>query len=74
MPERKKHSKPLTGYKTDSKAFLTQIPILGGKGLIYTTPRSGGNWYFRTYITEARKYFRQSLRTKDKEDALDLIL
>lgn len=70
MPERKKHSKPLTGYKTDSKAFLTQIPILGGKGLIYTTPRSGGNWYFRTYITESRKYFRQSLRTKDKEDAL----
>ena len=41
---RKKHAKPKKGFKTKSDAFLNQVPILGGKGVIYTTPQSGGNY------------------------------
>lgn len=58
------------GYKKTSTEYLNQQDILGGKGCIYTTPHSGGNYYFRTYITESKKYFRRSLRTTDRETAL----
>ena len=66
----KKHAKPKTGYKEQSKAFLNQYDILGGKGMIYTTPQSNGNYYFRTWIAEERKYVRKGLRTKILEDAI----
>lgn len=66
----KKHAKPKTGYKEQSKAFLNQHDILGGKGMIYTTPQSNGNYYFRTWIAEERKYVRKGLRTKILEDAI----
>ena len=65
-----KHSKPKRGFNTFSTTYKNQTPVLGGKGIIYTTEQSNGNWYFRTYIAEAKRYFRKSLRTKDKEDAL----
>ena len=67
---RTKWSKKRTGYKTDSKDYLNQIPILGDKGAIYTTPKSNGNYYFRSWIAEEKQYYRLSLRTKNKIDAL----
>ena len=71
--ERKKHAKPRTGFKTDgSSAYLEQHEILGGKGMVYITPYSNGNWYFRTWISEEGKYLRKSLRTKNKKDAIAL--
>ena len=71
--ERKKHAKPRTGFKTEgSSAYLEQHEILGGKGMVYITPYSNGNWYFRTWISEEGKYLRKSLRTKNKKDAIAL--
>ena len=67
---RTKWVKKRTGYKTDSKTYLNQISILGDKGAIYTTPKSNGNYYFRTWISEEQQYYRLSLRTKSKVDAL----
>jgi len=67
-----KHSKPKTGFKTKSDSFLNQVPILGDKGVIYTTPQSGGNYYFRTWISEEKKYYRKSLRTADLDAAIKL--
>ncbi|HJO74484.1 MAG TPA: hypothetical protein QGH84_04660, partial [Rhodospirillales bacterium] len=69
---RPKHQKPRRGYKTQSKSFLNQVPILGDKGMIYTTPQSNGNYYFRTWIGEEGKYYRVGLRTKNEIDAIKL--
>ena len=50
----------------------------GGDVLLYRGSRSGKNYQFRMWITEDKKYFRQSLRTKDldiaKERATELYL
>ena len=67
-----KHAKAKKGFKTKSDAYLNQVPILGDKGVIYTTPQSGGNYYFRTWIAEERKYVRKSLRTSDLDQAIKL--
>lgn len=67
---RQKHQKPKRGFKTNSKSYLNQVPILGDKGMIYTTPNSNGNYYFRTWIAEEAKYYRVGLRTKVQEDAI----
>ncbi len=72
MVERKKHQKDKKGFKTQSNAFLNQVPILGGKGVIYTTPESNGNFYFRTWIPEEKRYVRRGLRTKDVDVALKM--
>ena len=53
---RKKHEKSKRGFKQTSDAFLNQVEILGGKGVIYTTPYSNGNYYFRTWIKDEKKY------------------
>ena len=58
---RKKHKHPKVGFKTtESKAYLNQEEILGGKGVIYTTPASNGKYQFRTWIGSEEKYFRRS--------------
>lgn len=72
LSSRKKHAKKKTGFKKDSVAFLNQEPILGDKGMIYTTPDSGGNYYFRTWIKEEKKYYRKSLRTTNRTEAIQL--
>jgi len=71
LPTRK-HAKKKTGFKKDSVAFLNQVAILGDKGMIYTTPDSGGNYYFRTWIAAEKKYFRKSLRTTNRTEAIQL--
>ena len=40
--------------------------------MIYITPYSNGKWYYRTWIAEEKKYYRKSLRTTDKKDAIKL--
>ena len=70
MGRKPKHAKPKTGFVKESKTYLNQVEILGGKGCIYTTPQSNGNYYFRTWVAEENKYVRKSLRTKDREDAI----
>ena len=72
LSTRPKHAKNKTGFKTKSDAYLNQVPILGDKGVIYTTPQSGGNYYFRTWIPEEKKYYRKSLRTNDLDQAIKL--
>jgi integrase len=59
-------------YNLQSKSFLNQEPILGGEGYIYTTPASNGTWQFRTWVKSEKYYFRKSLRTKIKSDAITL--
>ena len=69
---RNKHQKEKRGYKQQSSEYLNQVPILGGKGVIYTTPHSGNNYYFRTWIPEEKKYVRKSLRTTNVDDAIKM--
>ena len=54
----------------NTKDYQNQIQILGGKGMVYTTPESNGNFYFRTWVSSSKKYYRKSLRTKDRTDAI----
>lgn len=56
----------------DSKCFQNQQEIYGGKGVIYTTPKSNGNYYLRVWIKEQSYYFRKSLRTTLLSDAITL--
>lgn len=56
----------------DSKCFQNQQEIFGGKGIIYTTPQSNGNYYLRVWIKEQSHYFRKSLRTNLLSDAFTL--
>ena len=72
MVERKKHQKDKKGFKTQTNAFLNQVPILGGKGVIYTSPEANGSFYFRTWISEEKRYVRKGLRTKDVDVALKI--
>ena len=70
---RKKHAKPKKGYKTEgSRAYLDQEQILGGKGMIFITPYSGGKYYFRMWVSAEGKYYKKSLRTTDKNLAVEL--
>lgn len=57
---------------SDSSAYLNQIPIYGGKAVIYTTPASNGIFQFRCWIPEEKKYFRKTLRTRIREEAIRL--
>ena len=60
-------------YKvTNSKTYQDQVPILGDKAIIYTTPKSGGNYALRMWIPEEQHYYRKSLRTKILNDAITL--
>ena len=36
--------------------------------MIYTTPHSNGNYYFRTWVAEEKKYVRKGLKTKVLKD------
>ena len=55
-----------------------EYELHGGDVLLFRGSRSGKNWQFRMWISEDKKYFRQSLRTKDldiaKERATELYL
>lgn len=56
---------------SESSKWLKQhTNILGGKAQILQTEASGGNWQFRCFISEEKKYVRKSLRTRDKETAI----
>ena len=46
-----------------------KIEILGGVAIIYTTPKSGGNWQFRTWLPAEKKYVYRSLKTKNLHEA-----
>ena len=48
-----------------------EYELHGGDVLLYRGSRSGKNWQFRMWISEDKKYFRQSLRTKDKDIAIE---
>lgn len=45
--------------------------IFGGKATILQTKASGGFWQFRCFISSENKYVRKSLKTKDKETAIE---
>lgn len=44
--------------------------VLGGKAVIYRTKNSGGRYYVRLWLPAEKKYFRKSLRTKNKHEAV----
>lgn len=58
--------------KSKGKKYHTEeFELFDGEVLVYRTKHSGKVWQFRTWITENQKYFRQSLRVKDRELARD---
>ena len=52
-----------------SKWREDKVEILGGVAIIYTTPKSGGNWQFRTWLPAEKKYVYRSLKTKNLHEA-----
>ena len=46
-----------------------EVNIKGTKAVIYQNDY--GVWQFRIWLADEDKYFRQSLRTKNKEDAIE---
>ena len=48
-----------------------EIELHGGDVLVYRGSRSGKNWQFRMWISQDKKYFRQALKTKDKDVAIE---
>lgn len=60
-------------YKmSGSTAYLNQIPIYGGKAVIYTTPASNGIYQFRCWISQEKKYYRKTLLTRVQAEAIRL--
>ena len=49
---------------------LNERDILGGKAIIFQNDFEV--WQFRCWISEEKKYVRQSLKTKDEYQAVDL--
>ena len=62
----------MKSYNLQSKSFLNQEPIFGGRGYIYTTTASNRTYQFRTWVQSEKHYFRKSLRTKIKADAIKI--
>jgi integrase len=58
--------------KSDNPWSFDETEILGGKGIIFTTKTSGGNYYLRMKIPSESKYLKKSLRTRDKVTAISL--
>jgi len=58
--------------KSDDPWSFDETEILGGKGVIFTTKNSGGNYYLRMKIPSEGKYLKKSLRTRDKVTAISL--
>ena len=52
------------------KMALNERDILGGKAIIFQNDFEV--WQFRCWIREEKKYVRQSLKTKDEYQAVDL--
>ena len=48
-------------YKTE------EFTLFEGDVLVYRVNASGDGWQFSTWISEEKKYYRKSLRTKDRE-------
>ena len=46
--------------------------LFDGRIRIYRTTHSGDVWQFQMWISEEKKYIRKSLRTRDKEIAINL--
>jgi len=47
-----------------------EIELHEGDVLVYRGSRSGKNWQFRMWVAEDKKYFRQALKTKDRDTAI----
>ena len=58
--------------KSDKPWTLDETEIMSGKGVIFTTQNSGGNYYLRMKIPSEGKYLKKSLRTRDKVTAISL--
>lgn len=57
--------------ESDSKSYLDQTAIFGGKAFIFRTPASRDKYQFRIWIPEEKKYFRKSLKTSSKSEAIE---
>ena len=66
----KKQTKRKT--KQIQKKFVRteEIELHEGDVLVYRGSRSGKNWQFRMWVAEDKKYFRQALKTKDRDTAI----
>jgi integrase len=56
---------------TQTKSYTEQHPIFDGEAMLYRTTASGEFWQFRTWIASERKYVRKSLKTRDRESAVE---
>ena len=56
-------------YEKANTFYLNVEPIMSGRGEIFTTPRSD-IYQFRSWISDERKYYGKSLKTRDKQTAL----
>ena len=54
-----------------NRFYLHLEKVMGDRAEIFQTPRSN-IWQFRSWISDERKYYSKTLKTKDKQIALKL--
>ncbi len=57
---------------TVTKWLVTVVSIPRGKGVIYTTPQPGSNYYLIKWIAEEKKFVRKSLITDSLDDSINM--
>ena len=67
----RKGSRSTIGRKRNRRFTRNETEIFEGEAVIFRTTQGGKVWQFRTWIQEHQKYYRKSLRTKDKDAALE---
>ena len=67
----RKGSRSPIGRKRTRRFTRNETEIFEGEAVIFRTTQGGKVWQFRTWIQEHQKYYRKSLRTKDKDAALE---
>ena len=65
-----KNTQPKSDTKFD-KHYDKKTKICDGAATVFQTRKSGGVCQMRAYLASEEKYFQKSLRTKDKESAID---
>lgn len=56
--------------RTANTKIHSQHSVLDGTATIFRIPLSGDVWQFRMYLSDEKKHFRKSLRTRDLDSAL----
>jgi len=63
---------PRTKRKSKQATMKDEHQIFEGAAKIYRNEASGDVWQFRMWVSEEQKYVRRTLKTRDRESAIEL--